>query len=740
LGGVKIKIRKIILTLLIIIGILSLGKFTRNLLESNLSRVEIIDNDSISMVSSSSGTAEEDARYILGNDEDNDTWTELKEIDNVNTFIGSNDFLYVKIKANEGTWTNLAIYLRSIKGDSYEAFFNGRKVYESPKGFWFSRDLDLDIIYKDAIIPLGKPKGLDDDNTIRRTNRFNNEDALVLKITRGVNGNMGLPIKEAGKNSILIGEHKDIISYTMQSSIKKIVLNSVIAAVAVVVAILGLLLKGRDRKSLLSLSVFSLCMGIYGITNLSSINAILVDAPIIWEYLFYISFALAPYTFASFFENLLGEHSGAIKVIRKIQALAALLFMITIILYSATSGIIDVTSVGRYVLYASLLLLITATLIITVIGSFKGSADSQVLTFGIVTYVFYVIHALVTNTYINEFGLILFVLSLILITARRFVSMNVDIVNNSKELEAKNQALQAAWEEISCSQNAISELNKTLEQRVIERTQDLEKTNQDLKVAMETLKLTQGQLIQSEKMVALGGLVAGVSHEINTPVGVSVTAASHLQEKTKELAELFSKSLMKKSDLEKYLNLSNESSEVILANLQRASELIRSFKQVAVDQSNEEKRSFKIKEYLSQVLLSLKPKLKKTNIVIGVNCEEDLEVHSFPGAFSQIITNLVMNSLVHAFEEGQEGTIIFDIEKQDNSILFTYSDNGKGIDKEIIGKIFDPFFTTKRGHGGTGLGLNIIYNIVTQTLGGTITCESEAGTQTMFKIVFPVDL
>lgn len=735
LGGVKIKIRKIITTLLIIIGILSLGKYTRIFLESNLSRVEIISDDSISMVSSEGGTAEEDARFILGSDERNDIWTGFNEIKDIRELIGNNNTLYVKIKPNERTWTNPALYLKAIKGDKYEAFFNGRKVYESPENY-NSIGLDLDIIYKDVIIPLGNPRG--EGNIISRMNKFNNEDALVLKITRDRNKDMGLPKQE--EYSVLIGEHKDIIAYTMLSSLKKIVLNSIITAVAVVVAILGLLLKGRDRKTLLSLGVFSLCMSIYGITNLSAINAILVDAPIVWEYLFYLSFAYAPYTFAYFFENVSGEgNSMIIRIIRRIQAIAAVLLMATVVIYSASRGAIDLIAVGKYGLYGSLLLLIAVALIITIIGSFKGNADSKILTFGIVTYVFYVVHAIVTDTYINEFGLILFVLSLILIAARRFVNMNTDIVNNSKELKLKNIALQAAWEEISCSQEEISKLNKNLEQRVVERTQDLEKTNHDLTVAMERLKLTQSQLIQSEKMVALGGLVAGVSHEINTPVGVSVTAASHLQEKTKEITELFSKSLMKKSDLEKYINLSNESSEVILANLQRASELIKSFKQVAVDQSNEEKRSFKIKEYLSQVLLSLKPKLKKTNIAIGVNCEEDLEIYSYPGAFSQVITNLVMNSLVHAFNDGQEGTIIFDIEKQDNNILFTYSDNGKGIDKEIIGKIFDPFFTTKRGQGGTGLGLNIIYNIVTQTLGGSITCESEPGTQTIFKIVFPID-
>nr|WP_286207972.1 HAMP domain-containing sensor histidine kinase [Clostridium caldaquaticum] len=195
---------------------------------------------------------------------------------------------------------------------------------------------------------------------------------------------------------------------------------------------------------------------------------------------------------------------------------------------------------------------------------------------------------------------------------------------------------------------------------------------------------------------------------------------------------------MKKSDFEKYLNITNESADIILSNLQRASELITSFKQVSADQSNEEKRVFKIKEYINQILLSLKPKLKKTKINVKVNCDENLEVYSYPGALSQIVTNFVMNSLFHAFEQGQEGEIEFNIKREESNIIFIYSDNGKGINKNILGKIFDPFFTTKRGKGGTGLGLNIVYNIVIHKLKGTIECESEEGKGTTFKIIFPL--
>jgi signal transduction histidine kinase len=573
-------------------------------------------------------------------------------------------------------------------------------------------------------------------NTFQKFDAFDN-DILVIKLTKGANQDIKPIIDD---RAILMGEHKDVISYTINNSIKKIVLNLVISTIAIVFAILAVFFKGRDRKILFSLSLFAQCMAIYGVSNITNINTILLDAPIMWSYMFNLSLAYGPYTFAYFFEHVFGEGSkGFLKVIRRFQAISASLLMSTILLYTATRGQVDLRTAGTYALYLTLLVLIIASLIASIIGAIKRNSEARIFTLGISIYLYYIIDALINNKFINEIGLIFFIISLIAITARRFIYMNQDVINNSKELEAKNHALQLAWEEISASKDEISELNKTLEKRVLDRTQALEASNSELKVAMEKLQHTQNHLIQSEKMVALGGLVAGVSHEINTPLGISVTASSHLQEKTKDIVNLFKRNTMKKSDLEKYLSIANESTEAILSNLVRASELVKSFKQVAVDQSDEQKRSFKLKEYTNQVLLSLRPKLKKTKVSVGINCDEELEINSFPGAFSQIITNLVMNSLVHAFDENQEGAIIFDIEKKDKNIIFTYSDNGKGIKEDIVSKIFDPFFTTKRGKGGTGLGLNIVYNIVTQTLLGTIECKSKENLGTIFKITFPVE-
>jgi signal transduction histidine kinase len=273
--------------------------------------------------------------------------------------------------------------------------------------------------------------------------------------------------------------------------------------------------------------------------------------------------------------------------------------------------------------------------------------------------------------------------------------------------------------------------------RLFEKTQQ---ANNELSRALENLRTAQSQLVEAEKMAALGGLVAGVAHEINTPVGVSVTAASLLEDKTAAFRKTYQGGQMKRSDLEKYLDTAEQSSQMLLRNLNRAAELIQSFKQVAVDQSSEERREFRVKQYLEEILLSLRPHLKKTQHSIHINGDERLTLDSYPGAFAQIVTNLVMNSLLHAYEQDDAGQLTFTFEQSNNRFTLEYIDDGRGISKENLSRIFDPFFTTKRNQGGSGLGLHIIYNLVTQKLGGTIHCQSEEGAGTKFIIGLPMTL
>jgi predicted ATPase/signal transduction histidine kinase/tRNA A-37 threonylcarbamoyl transferase component Bud32 len=269
-----------------------------------------------------------------------------------------------------------------------------------------------------------------------------------------------------------------------------------------------------------------------------------------------------------------------------------------------------------------------------------------------------------------------------------------------------------------------------LEELVSERTHKLSQT-------LEHLKATQAQLIESEKMAALGSLVAGVAHEINTPVGIGVTAASTLENETQTLLAAY-KTGLKRSDLKTYIKTAMQCSQLILSNLERAAKLVHSFKQVAVDQTSLEKRAFTVKNYLEATLRSLAPHLKPTKHTIQIIGDEEITLNSYPGAFSQIATNLVMNSISHAYKAGEVGQLSFKMTDKNERILIEYSDDGCGIPEEHLPKIFEPFFTTARYQGGTGLGLHIVYNLVTQKLDGTIRCESQVGKGTKFIIDLPI--
>jgi signal transduction histidine kinase len=268
----------------------------------------------------------------------------------------------------------------------------------------------------------------------------------------------------------------------------------------------------------------------------------------------------------------------------------------------------------------------------------------------------------------------------------------------------------------------------------------LKKQVDEIKEKTERLDQSRKRLVQSEKMASLGQLVAGVAHEINTPVGIGITVSSHLVDQTREIIAAFDNNKMTKSALTQYFGKTLETSELIFTHLVQAGDLVRSFKMISADQTVHERRSFMLKTYLDDIIVSLRPKLKKELHQVTVNCREDIEINSYPGALAQIITNLIINSLLHAYSEGEEGNIRINASTEGTDVILEYGDDGKGISPENIDKIFDPFFTTKRGKGGTGLGLHIIYNTVTEILKGSITCESTPGKGTRFSIKLPVSI
>ncbi len=270
---------------------------------------------------------------------------------------------------------------------------------------------------------------------------------------------------------------------------------------------------------------------------------------------------------------------------------------------------------------------------------------------------------------------------------------------------------------------------------------ELSQRNMDLESSMQELSRTRDRLIESEKLASLGGLVAGVAHEINTPVGIGLTASSHMQEKVQGFERKFHAGNLSKSDLQQFVDDSKRANEMVLGNLGRAADLVQSFKQMASDQATESKRIFNLEKYLQEVLLSLHPRLKNTNVQVQVHCAEDIVIESYPGAIAQVFTNLIINSLEHAFDKGQGGAITISCHLPPEGVLsLRYRDNGRGIPHSSREKVFEPFFTTRRHAGGTGLGLSIVYNIVTGQLNGNIALEDNLPQGTGFMMSFPVEI
>jgi len=284
-----------------------------------------------------------------------------------------------------------------------------------------------------------------------------------------------------------------------------------------------------------------------------------------------------------------------------------------------------------------------------------------------------------------------------------------------KLLVKNNQQLNELIHEKEKLADELKELNQELEERVLQRTKEL---------------------VESEKMASLGGMVAGVAHEINTPIGNCVTSASYLQEESIKIHNLYKQNTLVKKDLENFIESTANAAKIILKATSQASHLIDSFKQVAVDISNEELREFNLNEYIHLVLANLQPDMVKASNQIDIKGAEKLVIESYPGIISQIFTHLLINSQDHAFDD--HGYIQIEIRYEDQNVKVSYRDDGKGMDSDTLGNIFEPFFTTCRHSGHLGLGLHILYNQVTQNLGGTIDCHSTPNKGSLFELSFPI--
>ncbi|MDD3172704.1 MAG: sensor histidine kinase [Herbinix sp.] len=253
-----------------------------------------------------------------------------------------------------------------------------------------------------------------------------------------------------------------------------------------------------------------------------------------------------------------------------------------------------------------------------------------------------------------------------------------------------------------------------------------------------SLKNHQQRLDEDEKMAALGNLVAGVAHEINTPLGIGVTTSSYMQKINMECRKALVEGGFSKKELLEYMETMNDSLELLQFNLERGSRIIQGFKKIAVDQTTETLEEFDVKDYINSIIISLVHEYKNTGHTIDVICEESIVIYSYPGVFAQILTNLIINSLTHAFKEKEKGKMVINAYTKAKQFVLSYSDDGCGIQEDVMKKLFTPFFTTNKQAGGSGLGLSIVYNLVTKKLNGTIDVKSEYGKGITFTITIPL--
>ena len=303
--------------------------------------------------------------------------------------------------------------------------------------------------------------------------------------------------------------------------------------------------------------------------------------------------------------------------------------------------------------------------------------------------------------------------------------------------------VQLTNERLEAIDNTLGQLRKA-ELKLKKYTDGLEEIvavrTKELSTSLRQLEAAKDQLIQSEKMAALGGLVAGVAHEVNTPLGIAVTAASVLDESLQELKRQFDNKTLSSEIFSELLEHALQSQKLLIHNINRAANLIRDFKKTAVDQISESRCEFDVQSTLSALIASLHPETRKVPVAPELNCPNGLKMNSLPGVLTQIIANLIMNSINHAFLEVPDPQISLSVKLDGEQVIFEYRDNGVGVHESLHQRIFEPFFTSKRGHGGSGLGLNIVYNLVVRKLGGQIEFASSPGSGVKFTLIIPRQL
>ena len=321
---------------------------------------------------------------------------------------------------------------------------------------------------------------------------------------------------------------------------------------------------------------------------------------------------------------------------------------------------------------------------------------------------------------------------------QEFNQLATDMESMAEAIQQRQAELEQSEERLVQTLQTLQSLNVELESRVEQRTADLARANRELSAAMETLKMAQGELVRSEKLAALGNLVGGVAHELNTPIGNGVMAVSTVYDHVCEFRRRMESGLWRPS-LEAFVDRVERGSEIAVRNLERANELLASFKQVAIDQASAQRRQFVLSEVVDEILLTLQPTFKRTSFKLRCQIPGELMMDSYPGPLGQVLTNLLTNALLHGFEGRDGGQVDITAERQDDGrVCLEVADDGVGIAPNMLGRIFDPFVTSKLGRGGNGLGLHIVWNTVTAVLGGSISVDSKPDRGTRFRIILPV--
>ncbi len=297
--------------------------------------------------------------------------------------------------------------------------------------------------------------------------------------------------------------------------------------------------------------------------------------------------------------------------------------------------------------------------------------------------------------------------------------------------------LRKALEELNNSKSELQKLNGQLELRVKQRTELYEESNRELQESIAKLENAQGELMHLEKLASLGSMVAGISHELNTPISNALLASTSMKQLFEDMILSSRAGNLKKSTFDSFLETTNEMSDLVSRATKRAADLIVSFKQVAIDHTSEQRRVFDLREVIEDNIAALQPSIRKRHIKIENAIPPGVRVDSFPGPLGQIITNLLQNSMLHGFPNNEHGTITLAVNETEQQLFVEVTDNGVGMTPQIIAHIFDPFFTTKFGKGGSGLGLSISHRLATSVLGGSITVSSVFGSGASFRVSIP---